>query len=75
MTASSGAGYRVWRLRKLHQTIDATLADEGGAGVELQFLLNGEVMYTRRLPSRALALEEAASRRGELEREGWMPHW
>jgi hypothetical protein len=76
MTASTDAGRRVWRLRKLHQSIDATLADAGaGRGVELQFLLNGEVMYTRRWPTRAAALEEAARRRGELEREGWMPHW
>jgi hypothetical protein len=73
MTGLTGGG-RVWRLRKLHQSIDATLADAGG-GVELQFLLNGEVMYTRRWPTRALALADAASRRAELEREGWMPHW
>ena len=75
MSGSTGAGRRVWRLRKLHQSIDATLADLEDGGVRLQFLLNGEVMYTRRWPTRARALTEAASRRGELEREGWMPHW
>lgn len=78
MNGSTGTGHRVWRLRKLHQSIDATVVDAGDtgdAGVRLQFLLNGEVMYTREWPTRALALAEAAGRRAELEREGWMPHW
>ena len=74
MNGSTDAGHRVWRLRKLHQSIDATLTDAGDGGVQLQFLLNGEVMYTRRWPTRELALAEAAGRRAELEREGWMPH-
>lgn len=65
---------RLWRLRRLHQAIDATLAEDAN-GVELRFLLNGELMYERRWPSRDLAIEEAATRRADLEREGWMPHW
>jgi len=69
------AGHRVWRLRKLHQAIDAVLTEETSDGVELQFLLHGEVMYARRWPARAEALADAAARRAELEREGWMPHW
>ncbi len=71
----SDTGHRLWRLRKLHQAIDAMLADAGDGGTRLQVLLNGEVMYTRHWPTRAPALEEAAGRRAELEREGWMPHW
>lgn len=67
---------RLWRLRRLHQSIDAVLieGDEGG-GVELQFLLNGSVIFSRRWADRAPAVEEAAARRNELEREGWMAHW
>jgi hypothetical protein len=46
-----------------------------GPGVVLQFLLSGEVVYTRRWPTRELAMEDATARRSALEREGWMPHW
>jgi hypothetical protein len=70
----SSAGHRLWRLRRLHQTIDATLVD-ADSGVELRFFLNGELMYERRWSHRDPAVAEAAARRGELEREGWMPHW
>jgi hypothetical protein len=66
---------RVWRLRKLHQYVDAELRDEGGAGVRVQFFFNGEPVLGRRWPTRALALLEAAGKRAELERDGWMAHW
>jgi hypothetical protein len=71
----SAAGQRVWRLRKLHQSVDAELREDGDGGVELRFLLNGECSYSRRWPTRALAVAEAAEKRAELEREGWMFHW
>ena len=64
----------MWRLRKLHQYVDAELVVDG-EGVEIQFLLNGACSYTRRWPTRALALAEAGEKRAELEREGWMFHW
>jgi hypothetical protein len=67
---------RLWRLRKLHDHVDAELtgqAADGGVGV--QFFYNGELTYARQLPTRALAVAEAAARRAELEREGWMFHW
>jgi hypothetical protein len=67
---------RVWRLRKLHQYVDAELHDRAdSSGVEIQFLYNGARAYSRRWPTRDLALAEAASKRAELEREGWMFHW
>jgi hypothetical protein len=66
---------RVWRLRKLHQYVDAELRDDGDAGVQIQFFFNGELAYGRRWPTRALALSEAADKRAELERDGWMAHW
>jgi hypothetical protein len=63
--------------------VDAELrqsaADDGtaaaAAGVQLQYFLNGELAYSRQWPTRALALEEAARKRAELERDGWMFHW
>jgi hypothetical protein len=71
---TSVGGHRIWRLRRLHQSIDATLVEDHD-GVELRFLLNGELLYSRRWPTRGPAMEEATTRRSELEREGWMPHW
>jgi hypothetical protein len=65
---------RVWRLRKQNLYVDAHMRDEGGE-VEITFLYNGEVSYRRRWPTREAALAEAAARRAELEREGWIPHW
>ena len=68
-------GERLWRLRRLHQSIDAVLIDAGSEGVDLKVLLNGEAIYLRRWPTRGAAVEDASLRRGDLEREGWMPHW
>ena len=66
----------MWRLRKRHQYVDAELRSaDGDNGVEIQFLLNGELTYTRQWPSRDLALAEAAGKRAELEQQGWMEHW
>jgi hypothetical protein len=55
--------------------VDAELQVEGEGDVLLRFFLNGTLTYSRRWPSRALALHEAADKRAELEREGWMLHW
>jgi hypothetical protein len=68
------AEQRIWRLRKRHQTVDAELHVQASE-VELKFLLNGTVSYSRVHPSREGALEEAAAKRRELEREGWLFHW
>ena len=59
---------RLWRLRKLHDTVDAEQ-------IELKMFYNGELAYVRRLATRAEAISEAASKRAELEREGWNFHW
>jgi hypothetical protein len=66
---------RLWRLRRLHQHVDAELGEPAPDGVDLRFIYNGEPAYTRRWPSPAEAMAEAAAKRAELEREGWMPHW
>jgi hypothetical protein len=66
---------RLWRLRKLHDTVDAELTDVAAGGVEVQFFYNGRLSYARRLATRAQAIGEAAAKRAELEREGWTFHW
>jgi hypothetical protein len=65
---------RVWRLRKLHQAVDAELHTIGEE-FEIRFLFNGEMSYAQRCATRELALEAAAKKRAELEREGWAFHW
>ena len=67
--------HRVWRLRKLHQSVDAELADRGAEGVELRFRYNGALAYHRVWPTRAEAVAAASDKRRELEREGWTAHW
>ena len=71
----SSSPHRVWRLRKLSQTIDAELQPGTAGGVELHFRLNGTFMYSKRCSTREEAIREAGEKRAELEREGWMPHW
>ena len=68
-------GRRVWRMRKLHQTVDAELWPGEGGSVELRYALNGEPTYRRSWPSRDEAMREAIARRAELERDGWSFHW
>jgi hypothetical protein len=71
---TGSTGHRLWRLRKLHQFVDAELR-EHDAGVEVLFFYNGQLSYGRQLPTLAAALSEAAEKRADLEREGWMFHW
>ena len=66
----------MWRLRKLHQFVDAELSDrEQSDGFDLQFFYNGKFSYSRHCATRESALREAADKRAELERDGWMFHW
>jgi hypothetical protein len=67
--------HRLWRLRKQTLVVDAQIRDEAENGVEIAFLYNGEISYRRVWPTRDEAMAEAAARRSELEREGWMLHW
>lgn len=67
---------RLWRLRKLHQYVDAELRVlAADAGVELHFFYNGTLSYARHFRHQAEAIAEATVKRAELEREGWMFHW
>jgi hypothetical protein len=69
------AEQRIWRLRRRHQVVDAELRDGEGTDAEIRFVLNGTVSYARSHPSRTAALSEAAAKRAELERDGWLFHW
>ena len=67
---------RLWRLRKLHQYADAELHETSGStAAEVRFFYNGEFSYGRTHPTLELALAEAATKRAELERDGWTFHW
>jgi len=44
-------------------------------GIEIRLFYDGAFAYARRLPTRELALAQAAERRRELERSGWNLHW
>ena len=65
---------RVWRLRKQNHQVDAQLRTDR-QGTEIRFFYDGTLAYGRRLPTRELALAQAAERRRELERSGWTLHW
>lgn len=65
---------RLWRLRKMHQHVDASLRDSPD-GVQLLFFYNARLIYQRTTASRAAAVAEAVARRTELERHGWTEHW
>jgi hypothetical protein len=69
-----GMTSRLWRLRKLHQQIDAELQPHDGR-VDLRFLYNGALIYTRQWESADVAIAEATEKRTELERAGWAAHW
>jgi hypothetical protein len=66
---------RLWRLRKLHDTVDAELRELPDGAIEVQFFYNGAFSYARRASTRSDAIGEARSKRTELEREGWNFHW
>ena len=72
--ASGFSRTRLWRVRKDHTWIDAHMST-GPAAVEVQFLLDGERVFTREFPSRALATAEADRRLRDLQRAGWTTHW
>jgi hypothetical protein len=67
--------YRIWRLRKLNHAVDAEIHAVGTGEFAVAFLYDGVATYERRWPTRLEALAEAADKRAELERSGWMAHW
>ena len=65
---------RLWRVRKDHTWIDAQLAS-GPNSIEVRFFLDGERVFSREFPTRALATAEADRRLRDLQRAGWTTHW
>jgi hypothetical protein len=65
---------RIWRLRKLTHAVDAEIHAADG-GYLVRFLYDGAATYQRTWPTRNEAFAEAAAKRAELERGGWMAHW
>jgi hypothetical protein len=61
-------------MRKRHQSVDAELAVREHS-VQVRYLLNGDLSYVRDCATRADAMADAATKRAELERDGWMFHW
>lgn len=67
---------RIWRLRKRHLYVDATLrpvADTGEWDLEVYYGLT--LTSSKRCATRNEAVDEGRARRAELEREGWTFHW
>jgi hypothetical protein len=69
------AEQRIWRLRKRHHAVDAEFHPTADGGIDLRFLYNGTLSYSKWCETRERALAEAATKRAELEREGWIFHW
>jgi hypothetical protein len=67
--------HRLWRLRKLNHAVDAEIRPATDGAFVVHFLYDGVSTYERRWPTRADAFAEAAEKRTELERSGWMAHW
>lgn len=66
---------RLWRIRKRHQSIDAIVRPADDGTVHLQFMLNGNLIHSRRWPTRADADAAADAKLRELQRAGWATHW
>jgi hypothetical protein len=66
---------RLWRLRKRNHAVDAEFRPADDGTVDVHFLYNGTLSYSKHCANRADAIAEATARRNELEREGWIFHW
>jgi hypothetical protein len=74
MSETRDLSRRLWRLRRRHQHIDATLSP-AGALWELAFWHNDRPVLAWRYPDAHAARVEADTRRLALERAGWTSHW
>ena len=64
------AGEPLWTVQKDGRPLECELRDNGLAGVEVQVYRAGELLYGRRFATRALALEEARTRKAQYLRDG-----
>ena len=74
MSANNESGRRLWRVRKRHDHIDATLAPTAGRW-ELAYAHNDKPMVVWRYTEQHEAQTDAEARRRQLERAGWTNHW
>jgi hypothetical protein len=65
---------RLWRLRRRHDHLDASL-EAAGERWDLTFALNDRTLLTTSFSSREAAVGDAETRRKELVRAGWNLHW
>ena len=65
---------RLWRLRRRHDHLDASL-QAAGERWDLTFALNDRRLLTTSFSSREDAVGDAETRRKELVRAGWNLHW
>jgi len=73
-SAASHDVIRLWRVRKNRTWIDAHVT-VGPGGIELRYFLDGERIFSRQFPTRALATADAQHRLRDLQRAGWTTHW
>jgi len=76
MVERTVGGRRVWRVRKVHRSIDAELyEDEGAHEVEVRLVYDERIIYTRRWNTRQEAAADLHAKLADLERAGWTAHW
>ncbi|HZT76948.1 MAG TPA: hypothetical protein VFA27_09840 [Vicinamibacterales bacterium] len=66
-------GEPVFSMTKNGRRLDAELRDHGEFWCEIQFLVDGDLVYGRLWPNRSVALVEAEVKRVELNARGWTP--
>ena len=67
---------RIWRLRKRNLYVDAELKPVRETGEwEICIYYGTTLTSSHRCATRADAVNEAKTRRAELERQGWTFHW
>jgi hypothetical protein len=64
-------GERLFEFLRGHDRFLCELRDDGEHGVDVQFFVNEEFRFSRRLPNRALAIAFAQAHRQNIER-GWV---
>jgi hypothetical protein len=60
----------LWAIQKHGRQLACEFRDDGAWGVELQVYRDGELLYGRRWPTRALALEKADTWKAKYLRAG-----